>query len=127
MIPSLTWFLAATVLGNDPGAAAPTYSRDVAPILQRRCQGCHRPGQVGPFSLLGFDDAHGRAKMIASVIQQGVMPPWNADARFDGVFVNQRSLTASEKETLLAWIAAGMPRGNPGEDPVPLTWPTGWS
>ena len=128
MSASLTWFLAAAALGgNDPVAAAPTYSRDVAPILQRRCQGCHRPGQVGPFSLLAFDDAHGRAKMIASVVEQGAMPPWNADARFDGVFVNQRSLTANEKETLLAWIAAGAPRGNPGEDPKPLSWPTGWS
>jgi len=55
------------------------------------------------------------------------MPPWNADERFDGVFVNQRSLTGKEKETLLAWIAGGTPRGNPAEEPAPLRWPTGWS
>jgi len=128
MIASLTWLLAATALGgNDSGGAPPTYARDVAPILQRRCQGCHRPGQVGPFALLTFDDVHGRAKMIASVLEQGAMPPWNADARFDGMFVNQRSLAESEKKTLLAWIAAGTPRGNPSEEPAPLVWPTGWS
>ena len=128
MIMPLTWILAATVPGGDATpAAAPTYSRDIAPILQRRCQGCHRPGQVGPFSLLSFDDAHGRAKMIASVLERGAMPPWNADARFNGVFVNQRSLSEGEKKTLLDWISTGTPRGNAGEDPAPVQWPTGWS
>jgi len=128
MIALTTWILATTAGGTDtPRGAPPSYSRDVAPILQRRCQGCHRPGQVGPFTLLSFEDVHGRAKMIASVLEQGAMPPWNADARFDGVFVNQRSLAASEKKTLLDWIAAGMPRGNPSEDPAPVQWPAGWS
>src|SRR5262245_41114052 len=128
MIASLTWILASALAGGgEPTTAPPTYSRDVAPILQRRCQGCHRPGQVGPFSLLSFDDAHGRAKMIATVLEQGAMPPWNADKRFDGVFVNQRSLSEGEKKTLLDWIAAGTPRGKANEDPAPVQWPTGWS
>ncbi|HEX6882799.1 MAG TPA: redoxin domain-containing protein [Planctomycetota bacterium] len=111
------------------GAATPpvTYARDVAPILQRRCQGCHRPGQVGPFSLTSFDEAKGRAKMLASVVEDGVMPPWNADEAFDGVFANQRKLTADEKKTLLAWVEQGMPRGNPSDDPKPMSWPEGWS
>src|SRR5262245_3695735 len=128
MIASLTWILASALAGGEtPLTAPPTYSRDVAPILQRRCQGCHRPGQVGPFSLLSFDDAHGRAKMIATVLQPGAMPPWNADKRVDGVFVNQRSLSEVEKKTLLDWIAAGTARGNASEDPAPRTWPAGWS
>src|SRR5262245_52311773 len=127
MTASLTWILAAALASGETTTAPPTYSRDVAPILQRRCQGCHRPGQVGPFSLLSFDDARGRAKMIATVLGQGAMPPWNADKRFDGVFVNQRSLSEGEKKTLLDWIAAGTPRGNPSEDPAPRTWPEGWS
>lgn len=116
-----------TLLPEAELAAPPSWARDVAPILQRRCQACHRPGQVGPFSLLAFEDAKGRAKMIASVVEQEIMPPWNADARFDGVFSNQRKLTAAEKETLLAWVAEGMPRGNPAEDPAPREWPEGWS
>ncbi len=123
MIAPLLTFLSATALGGEP----PTFSRDVAPILQRRCQGCHRPGQVGPFPLLSFEDAQGRAKMIASVLERGAMPPWNADHRFDGVFVNQRSLADGEKKTLLAWLAAGTPRGNPQEDPAPVNWPAGWT
>jgi len=147
--PGQSWLasaLAAVLAGREPetrateapgclltilpaGEAAPpvTYARDVAPILQRRCQGCHRPGQVGPFSLTSFDEAKGRAKMIASVVEHGVMPPWNADAAFDGVFMNQRKLTADEKKTLLAWVEQGMPRGNPSDDPKPVTWPEGWS
>src|SRR5262245_52809973 len=107
MIAFMTWILAAIPGGEHALTAPPTYSRDVAPILQHRCQACHRPESVGPFELLSFEDVRGRAKMIATVVEQGAMPPWNADARFDGVFVNQRSLTAREKETLLAWIAAG--------------------
>jgi mono/diheme cytochrome c family protein len=104
-----------------------TYARDVAPILQRRCQACHRPGQVGPFALTSYDEARGRAKMIASVVEHGIMPPWNADARFDGVFVNQRKLVEAERQTLLAWIAQGMPRGDPADEPAPRSWPEGWS
>jgi hypothetical protein len=104
-----------------------TYARDVAPILQRRCQGCHRPGEVGPFSLTSYDEAKGRAKMIQRVISDGVMPPWNADARFDGVFANQRKLAADEKKTLLAWIEQGTPRGNPADEPAPPKWPEGWT
>ena len=116
-----------TILPGGEAVPPVTYAKDVAPILQRRCQGCHRPGQVGPFSLLSFDEVKGRAKMIASVVQDGVMPPWNADARFDGVFANQRSLGADEKKTLLAWIEGGMPRGNPADEPPPRAWPAGWS
>ncbi|MSR61173.1 MAG: redoxin domain-containing protein [Planctomycetes bacterium] len=117
---------ALTLLPESELAEPLSYARDVAPILQRRCQACHRPGQVGPFSLLGYDDAKGRAKMIAQVVEGGVMPPWNADARYDGVFANERKLTGPEKETLLRWIAAGTPRGNPADEPKPLTWPEGW-
>jgi hypothetical protein len=112
---------------SEPAPGSATYARDVAPILQRRCQGCHRPGQVGPFALSSYDDARGHAKMIASVVERGVMPPWNADARFDGVFVNQRRLSEVEKRTLASWIEAGMPRGNAAEEPAPVRWPEGWS
>ena len=104
-----------------------TFARDVAPILQRRCQGCHRPGAVGPFALTSFEEVKGHAKMIGKVVEGGVMPPWKADARFDGVFANQRKLAGDEKKTLLAWIAQGMPRGNPSDEPPPLHWPVGWS
>jgi peroxiredoxin len=116
-----------TLLPPSELSAPVTYAKDVAPILQRRCQGCHRPGEVGPFALTSFDEAKGRAKMIASVVEGGSMPPWNADARFDGVFANQRRLTPGEKTTLLAWIEQGTPRGNAADEPAPPRWPEGWS
>jgi len=116
-----------TLLPASELPAVPTYSRDVAPILRARCEACHRPGQVGPFALQSYEDARGRAKMIASVVEDGIMPPWNADARFDGVFVNERRIRPAEKEILLRWIAEGMPRGDPAEDPEPAKWPEGWS
>lgn len=125
MLVALTLCLCARVPNG--GDAPPTYARDVAPILQRRCEGCHRPGQVGPFPLQSFDDARGRAKMIAQVLERGAMPPWNADERFDGVFVNERRLSASETQTLTSWIAAGMPRGNPADEPAPRRWPAQWT
>ena len=125
MLVPLTWLLCAPALTGE--GEPPTYARDVAPILQRRCQMCHRPGQVGPFPLLSFEDARGRAKMIAQVVERAAMPPWNADERFDGVFVNQRTLSTTEKQTLASWVAAGMPRGNPAEEPAPRQWPAEWS
>ncbi|NOT29059.1 MAG: redoxin domain-containing protein, partial [Planctomycetes bacterium] len=116
-----------TILPEGELSAPVTYARDVAPILQRRCQACHRPGEVGPFALTSYDEAKGRAKMIASVVGDGVMPPWNADARFDGVFANERKLDPAEKQTLLAWVEGGMPRGDPADEPPPRAWPAGWS
>src|SRR5262249_2142469 len=104
-----------------------TFAKDVLPILQRRCQQCHRPGEVGPFALTSYAEAKGHAKMIANVLERGGMPPWNADAKFDGVFANERKLPAREKETLLAWIGAGMPEGDAADAPAPVKWPEGWS
>lgn len=103
-----------------------TWSGDVASILQRRCMTCHRKGQVGPFSLETYDKARGWSEMIGEVVDEGRMPPWNADHRFDGVFANERRLTRPEKEKLLQWVADGAPRGNPDEEPPAVDWPEGW-
>jgi len=106
---------------------AVTYAEHVAPILQASCQPCHRPGQVGPFSLLGYEKAKGWAAMIEEVLREDRMPPWNADREFDGVFANERRLGERDKELVLKWIADGMPRGNPEADPQPVKWPEGWT
>jgi hypothetical protein len=106
---------------------APTYSHDIAPIVRARCEACHRPGQVGPFALQSYEDLKGHAKMIASVLQKGLMPPWKADHQFDGKFANERKILPAEKELMLRWITEGMQRGNPAEDPKPAKWPEGWS
>ena len=59
-----------------------TYETDVAPLLERRCAECHRPGQIGPFSLTDFDEVSGWAEMIGEVVAEGRMPPWHADPRY---------------------------------------------
>ena len=88
-----------------------TYSADVAPILQRRCQPCHRPGQIGRFSLTTFAQAQRWAQSIGEVVEDGRMPPWHADPRF-GRFENERKLTARERAVLLAWVNQGAPPGD---------------
>ncbi len=114
------------------GAASPievgpvAYAAEVAPIVQRKCQACHRPGQEAPFSLLTYDDARSRAAGIEEVIRERRMPPWHADPRF-GHFANDRSLSPRERATLLAWIEQGTPPGDPAALPPPRAFTAGWS
>jgi hypothetical protein len=115
-----------TVLDPVPLPAEVTWSGQVADILQTHCVTCHRPGQVGPFSLEAYDQARGWSAMIGSVVEEGRMPPWNATPRHDGVFANERRLSARERTLLLDWIAQGAPRGNPAEDPPPREFASGW-
>ena len=102
-----------------------TYSRDVAPILQARCQSCHRAGQIGPFALASYRDAKRWSASIAEVIDDGRMPPWHADPR-SGHFANDRSLAPADKATLLAWLDGSMPEGDPADLPVPARFPDDW-
>jgi peroxiredoxin len=106
--------------------AGVTYARDVARVLQSRCQTCHRPGQTAPFSLLTYDDAARHGRMIKEVTAQRRMPPWGADGRY-GHFTNDRRLTADEIDTLAAWVDGGMPRGDDKDLPQPIDWPKGWA
>ena len=116
-----------TRLAEDELPEAVTYSRHIAPLLQRRCEECHRPGQVGPFALQSYEKARGWAEMILEVVDEGRMPPWNADEAFDGVFANERRLSRKERELLHRWVEDGMPRGNPEEDPEPVEWSEDWA
>ncbi|WP_240911017.1 redoxin domain-containing protein [Paludisphaera soli] len=102
-----------------------TYA-SAAVIIQEKCQSCHRPKQVAPFSLLGYDDARKHSAMIREVVDVRRMPPWHADPRH-GSFSNDRSLSAKERATLLAWIDQGAPLGDPKDVPAPKTFPEGWS
>jgi thiol-disulfide isomerase/thioredoxin len=78
-----------------------TYAAGVAAILQQKCQSCHRPGQVGPFPLLTYDDTVRHAATIREVVDNRRMPPWHADPRY-GHFENDRSLSARQRATILA-------------------------
>lgn len=103
-----------------------TYAKDVSRIVQKRCQGCHRPGEIGPMSLLKFDDAKNWAETIHEVVLEERMPPWHADPRF-GKFSNDRRLTERERETILAWVEQGSPRGDDADMPPPREFIDGWS
>ncbi len=106
-------------------ATLPTFHRDVEPILQSRCQTCHRPGEVGPMALLSYQQARPWAKAIRAAVLSGKMPPWQADPHI-GKFSNDLSLTAAEKQTLTAWVDGGAPEGDPAEAPTAKTFPVGW-
>lgn len=101
-----------------------TYYRDVLPILQNRCQDCHRPGEVGPFSLMTYKQAVNWAQDIKSYTQNGEMPPWKIN---DGVaFHNERKLSAKELQTLADWADHGTPAGEPTDAPPARKFTQGW-
>ena len=103
-----------------------TWSSHVASIVHANCTSCHREGQAGPFPLVTYEQARGWAKMIGSVVEGGRMPPWNAAPEFDGVFANERRLSAVDRDHLLGWIEDGMPRGNPEDEPAAPTFTDTW-
>jgi mono/diheme cytochrome c family protein len=106
-------------------AAPPTFNKDVAPILFQQCAACHRPGEAAPFSLLSYQDAKKRGKLIAQVTQARQMPPWKAD-KGDVVFRNERHLNEEHIATLQQWLAAGMPEGDKAQLPAAPTFADTW-
>jgi len=106
-------------------AEVPTYSKDVAPILQKNCQVCHRPGEAGPFSLLTYEEARRRAGKIKDALVDGKMPPWFADPHC-GKFSNAMGVSTSEIETIVKWADGGTPEGDPRDLPKPTEWVEGW-
>ena len=118
-------FFSASLFAQAPQNTAPTYTKDVAPILQKHCQTCHRPGEAGPFSMLTFEDTKPWAPTMKLVVQQKIMPPWFADPKF-GHFVNERSLSAEEIRTLVAWVNGGAQKGDPKDMPPPVKFEEGW-
>ncbi len=101
-----------------------TYYRDVVPILQNNCQSCHRPGEVGPFSLMTYRQAVNWAEDIKSYTQRRIMPPWKPAESVK--FHNERRLSDKELATLAAWVDGGTPQGNVKDAPPPAKFPDGW-
>ena len=103
---------------------APTFARDVAPIVYTRCAPCHHAGGAGPFALTSYDDVSRRATQIARVTERRFMPPWKA---LPGVaFANERRLSDGEIATLRAWADARAPLGDAGAQPPPPAFAGGW-
>jgi peroxiredoxin len=104
---------------------AVTFNRDVAPIVFRSCVRCHRPGDVGPFSLLTYQDAAKRAEFIRDVIADGRMPPWKPHAGA-GVFLDASPLSPYERDILDRWVETGCSQGDPADLPAPPVFADGW-
>jgi hypothetical protein len=102
-----------------------TFTKDVAPVLEKNCQGCHRPGEAAPFSLLTYEQARPWAKAMKEAVLLKKMPPWFADSHY-GKFSNDRSLSQKEIDTLVAWSDAGAPQGDPKDMPPPANFVEGW-
>lgn len=111
-----------------PSLAKVNYAEYVAPILNAHCVECHRPGEVAPFSLLGYDNAKKWARMASTVTESGQMPPWKAVHGY-GDFLDENRLTPAEVETIKRWNSAGAPRGDPKSEPASPKfageWPLG--
>ncbi|HYM25811.1 MAG TPA: cytochrome c [Vicinamibacterales bacterium] len=97
-----------------------TFTKDVAPIFQKACQNCHRPGSIAPMSLLTYEDARPWARSIKDRVERRSMPPWHVD-RTVGIrrFKDDPSLSDNEIATIVSWIDAGAPKGNAADMPAP--------
>ena len=113
-----------TAAGSTSAQTDVTFTRDVAPILQRSCQGCHRTGQMAPMSLMTYAEVRPWARAIRSKVSQRVIPPWHLDKTV-GIqeYQNDISLSDAQIDTIVRWVDAGAPRGNPADLPPALDWP----
>lgn len=103
-----------------------TYAKEISRILQGKCQQCHRPNDIAPFTLSTFDEAVAWAEDIKRVVTVGTMPPWKPVAGH-GEFRDNFSLLDQEKRDLLAWIANGTPMGDPADMPEATPDKGDWS
>jgi len=104
---------------------APTFDKDVAPIVYSNCAPCHRPGEVAPFPLLTYADVVKHADNIVRETSKRHMPPWLPD-RGDFPIVGERRLRADQIDTIRQWVATGMKEGSPADLPPAPRWPEGW-
>ena len=108
-------------------AGAPTFTKDIAPIVYEKCASCHRPGEIAPMPLMTYEDARPWAKAIKAKVVSREMPPWGADHENTLKMRNDRSLTEAQIQTIAAWVDAGAPRGNPADLPPAPKFAEGWT
>jgi hypothetical protein len=118
--------LAQGAQGSNAPGSKPTFTKDVAPIFQEKCEVCHRPDNIGPMSLITYEDVRPWVRSIKTRVVSREMPPWHLDKGI-GIqrFINDRSLTDRELDTIVTWIDAGAPRGDAADMPRPKQWPSG--
>jgi hypothetical protein len=103
-----------------------TFNKDVLPILQKNCQTCHRPGEIGPMSFLSYESTRPWAKAMRAAVLSRKMPPWFADPAA-GHFSNDRRLSDADVRTIAAWADSGALEGEDKDRPPPVQWKEGWN
>lgn len=118
--------MGSSAFAQDGTGAVPTFSKDIAPILQKSCQDCHNAGGIGPMQLVTYEQARPWAPLIKDRTSKRIMPPWHV-SRNVGVqeFKNDVSLSDEEIALIAAWADGGAPEGNPADLPPPREFPTG--
>jgi hypothetical protein len=106
--------------------AVPTFTKDVAPIFQNKCESCHRPDSIAPMSLQTYEEARPWARSIRDRVTSRNMPPWHIDPTV-GIqhYKNDRSLNQKEIDTIVKWASNGAPKGDPKDMPAPVKWADG--
>ncbi len=107
------------------GGRANVFEGRGANLLQELHERCHRPGEIAPMSLLTFKEARPWARSIATQVSKGAMPPWHADPAH-GQFLNDRSLSDHDKQTIVAWAETGALEGNPADLPAQPVYTSEW-
>ena len=134
MVPALFLVLIA-VAANAPmltrplsaaAPTAPTFNKDILPVLQKNCQECHRPGAIAPMSFVSYQDTRPYARAIAKAVVARTMPPWFADPSI-GHFKNAKVLSRDEIAAITTWAEKGAPEGEAKDKPAPVDFGEGWT
>src|SRR5438067_10867093 len=125
-LATCVWTAGIGRAADTPTAKTPTFTRDIAPIFQEKCEACHRPDSMAPMSLMTYAEARPWLRSIKARVTDRQMPPWQID-RTVGIqkFKNDRSLSDDQVETITRWIDAGAPQGDPKDMPPAKQWPDG--
>ena len=120
-------FAAMFCTAGSAGAATPTFTKDVAPIVFNKCAACHRAGEVAPMTLTSFEDVRPWAKVIKNKVMSREMPPWGADPAHSLKMRNDRSLSQAQIDTIAAWVDGGAPKGSDADLPPLPAFAEGWT
>jgi hypothetical protein len=121
----LTGLVCAAAASAGTAPSQVTFYKEVLPVLQKNCQGCHRPGESAPMSFLNYDQTRPWAKAMKQAVLTKKMPPWYADPHF-GKFSNDRTLAQADVDTIVSWADSGAKAGDAKDGPKPIDFVEGW-
>jgi hypothetical protein len=124
--PFFILIVPSVLLAASPTSQTPvTFYKEVLPVLQKNCQGCHRPGEAAPMSFVTYEETRPWAKAMKQAALTRKMPPWFADPHV-GKFANDRTLSQADIDILANWADTGAIAGDANRAPKPVAWVEGW-